>query len=292
MQAQARCHRIGQTKSVRVYRLITRGTYESAMFQRASMKLGLEQAVMSNGRKNMSADVVETLLKEGAYSALLEDKEGEEQSKVFCEADINDLLEKRSRVITYDHSKNSSIFNKTSFISKQSDSKLDINDPLFWKKVFGEDSRETILERLEDGRALKDEATKKAYYEELMSMSKEVIDQMLSGESLPEWYELLKTALKQVSLMENQFDEEQRKQAAHMLNEVEKPSRKRKQITSNVVEDTYSLNDPDFTTNTKGELADEVCCKCYHDYCLIRCTGPCRRCFHPECVESECGEIE
>ena len=74
-----------------------------------------------------------------------------------------------------------------------------------------------------------------------------------------------------------------------MLSEVEKPSRRRKQITSNVVEDEYSLNDPDFTTSTKGELADEVCCKCYRDYCLIRCTGPCRRCFHPECVESENG---
>ena len=34
---------------MRVYRLVTRGTYEAAMFQRASMKLGLEQAVMSNG---------------------------------------------------------------------------------------------------------------------------------------------------------------------------------------------------------------------------------------------------
>ena len=41
-------------------------------------KLGLEQAVMSNTRKNVSPDIVETLLKEGAYSALLEDKEGEE----------------------------------------------------------------------------------------------------------------------------------------------------------------------------------------------------------------------
>lgn len=51
VQAQARCHRIGQTKAVRVYRLITRGTYESAMFQRASMKLGLEQAVMANSEK-------------------------------------------------------------------------------------------------------------------------------------------------------------------------------------------------------------------------------------------------
>ena len=28
VQAMARCHRIGQTKTVNVYRLVTRGTYE------------------------------------------------------------------------------------------------------------------------------------------------------------------------------------------------------------------------------------------------------------------------
>ena len=34
LQAQARCHRIGQNKSVKVYRLITRNTYEREMFNR------------------------------------------------------------------------------------------------------------------------------------------------------------------------------------------------------------------------------------------------------------------
>ncbi|KAL3898148.1 MAG: hypothetical protein SGPRY_012903, partial [Prymnesium sp.] len=40
LQAQARCHRIGQTKGVKVYRLVTRSTYEEVMFQKASLKLG------------------------------------------------------------------------------------------------------------------------------------------------------------------------------------------------------------------------------------------------------------
>lgn len=47
IQAQARCHRIGQTKPVMVYRLITKDTYEMQMFRAASKKLGLEQAIMS-----------------------------------------------------------------------------------------------------------------------------------------------------------------------------------------------------------------------------------------------------
>lgn len=288
VQAQARCHRIGQTKAVRVYRLITRGTYESAMFQRASMKLGLEQAVMSNTRKNVSPDIVETLLKEGAYSALLEDKEGEEQSKVFCESDINELLEKRSRVITYDKENTTSIFSKTSFVSSKSDSKLDVNDPMFWKKVFGEDTRETILERLEDGRATKDAATKKKYLEELNDMCNEVIEQKLSGENVPDWYSILHTSLKQIISLEDRFTQEERQNVDHLLREIEKPSRKRKQVAtkSTVTEDNYSLTDPDFSMSAKDALADEVCCKCYHDYSLIRCNGPCKRCFHPECTES------
>jgi SNF2 family DNA or RNA helicase len=38
LQAQARCHRIGQRKVVKVYRLITMGTHEGKMFQIASKK--------------------------------------------------------------------------------------------------------------------------------------------------------------------------------------------------------------------------------------------------------------
>ena len=34
LQAQARCHRIGQNKPVKVYRLITHNTYEREMFDR------------------------------------------------------------------------------------------------------------------------------------------------------------------------------------------------------------------------------------------------------------------
>ena len=47
-QAQARCHRIGQVNMVKVYRLITRNSYEREMFDRASMKLGLDKAVLQS----------------------------------------------------------------------------------------------------------------------------------------------------------------------------------------------------------------------------------------------------
>ena len=48
IQAQARCHRIGQTKMVKVYRLITCNTYEREMFDKASLKLGLDRAVLQS----------------------------------------------------------------------------------------------------------------------------------------------------------------------------------------------------------------------------------------------------
>lgn len=46
IQAQARAHRIGQQRTVKVYRLITARTYEMTMFDKASRKLGLDQAVL------------------------------------------------------------------------------------------------------------------------------------------------------------------------------------------------------------------------------------------------------
>lgn len=48
LQAQARCHRIGQSKSVKIYRLLCRNTYEREMFDKASRKLGLDKAVLQS----------------------------------------------------------------------------------------------------------------------------------------------------------------------------------------------------------------------------------------------------
>lgn len=59
LQAQARCHRIGQSKAVKIYRLITRNSYEREMFDKASLKLGLDKAVLQSmsGRENAANGV-------------------------------------------------------------------------------------------------------------------------------------------------------------------------------------------------------------------------------------------
>ena len=69
MQAQARCHRIGQTKKVMIYRLITRASYEEVMFEKASLKLGLRLRRPSHPAPPQDA-LVEALLPERRRAAL------------------------------------------------------------------------------------------------------------------------------------------------------------------------------------------------------------------------------
>ncbi|CAH8678580.1 unnamed protein product [Schistosoma rodhaini] len=137
LQAQARCHRIGQQKMVKVYRLITRNTYEREMFDRASLKLGLDRAVLqSMGSKEarqaqMTKKEIEDLLKKGAYGALMDDdKAGED----FCEEDIDQILQSRARVVQLEQGKENSTFSKATFSMSDNRSDIALDDPNFWQK--------------------------------------------------------------------------------------------------------------------------------------------------------------
>ena len=157
IQAMARCHRIGQTKNVKVYRLLTRKTYEMQMFHMSSLKMGLDQAVLtgfesssSSGEGAMTKEEVEKLLRVGAYDIFNEDKAGtaEAESNDFKEQDIESILSRRSRKVVHDNTGSGSAaaggtFSKASFINKtpsksgdtsngQATEDIDINDPDFW----------------------------------------------------------------------------------------------------------------------------------------------------------------
>ena len=54
VQAQARCHRIGQTKPVTVYRLTSNKTYELKMAELARSKLALDRAVLGSHAKPLA----------------------------------------------------------------------------------------------------------------------------------------------------------------------------------------------------------------------------------------------
>ena len=156
VQAQARCHRIGQTKDVRIYRLITSRTFEQEMFDRASKKLGLEQAVLGtfgqdNDDDKPTTKEMEQLLKKGAY-ALLED-ENDEMGEEFCSDNIDNILAKRTRTRVVEGAKTASWLNKqgmdvtrSRFTGDNSASaKVDVDDPLFWQKVMPDFVTPTIM---------------------------------------------------------------------------------------------------------------------------------------------------
>jgi chromodomain-helicase-DNA-binding protein 7 len=124
LQAQARCHRIGQRKTVKVYRLITKGTYEERMFQIASRKLGLGHAVLDKDR----GKELDKLLRQGAYH-MLNDLEEE----MFGEEDIDQILS-RSTVMVFNEAAGSS-FSKANF-GVDDDDAVDLEDPDFWSKML------------------------------------------------------------------------------------------------------------------------------------------------------------
>eukprot|EP00804_Cyclotella_cryptica_P025678 CCRYP_002891-RD/>CCRYP_002891-RD protein AED:0.05 eAED:0.05 QI:284/1/1/1/1/1/17/975/2223 len=146
LQAQARCHRIGQTKNVKIYRLLTRKTYEMQMFHMSSMKMGLDQAVLhgienTGGNKDvMTKEEVEKLLRKGAYDIFKEDKD---ESNDFVSQDIDSILERRARTIVHENTGSKSkaaggTFSKASFKNANETAEVDVDDPDFWTKVVGE----------------------------------------------------------------------------------------------------------------------------------------------------------
>uniref|UniRef100_A0A8C0KRD9 Chromodomain helicase DNA binding protein 8 n=1 Tax=Canis lupus dingo TaxID=286419 RepID=A0A8C0KRD9_CANLU len=140
LQAQARCHRIGQSKAVKVYRLITRNSYEREMFDKASLKLGLDKAVLQSmsgrdgnitGIQQFSKKEIEDLLRKGAYAAIME--EDDEGSK-FCEEDIDQILLRRTTTITIESEGKGSTFAKASFVASENRTDISLDDPNFWQK--------------------------------------------------------------------------------------------------------------------------------------------------------------
>ncbi|XP_023582679.1 chromodomain-helicase-DNA-binding protein 9 isoform X5 [Trichechus manatus latirostris] len=140
LQAQARCHRIGQNKAVKVYRLVTRNSYEREMFDRASLKLGLDKAVLQSmsgressvgGIQQLSKKEIEDLLRRGAYGAIMEE---EDEGSKFCEEDIDQILQRRTKTITIESEGRGSTFAKASFVASGNRTDISLDDPNFWQK--------------------------------------------------------------------------------------------------------------------------------------------------------------
>lgn len=149
LQAQARCHRIGQKNEVKIYRLITRNSYEREMFDKAGLKLGLDKAILQRmnyiegnekQEENLAEDVsllkkedaIQLLLRKGAYGVLMDT---DDASQKFCEEDIDQILERRTKVIK--HSDSGNVFSKATFQVDE-----EIEDPDFWDNLLNQKKSE------------------------------------------------------------------------------------------------------------------------------------------------------
>ena len=156
LQAQARCHRIGQKREVEVYRILTENTYEEKMFDVASQKLGLDHVILAAAQKTkgnsskatdamgLTTDEIERVLKHGAYDLYKNNDDNE------AELDIDAILKKSKKIIHGGESQKEAEgeeeevqavrglagFSKVTF---NIDGKDQIeNDPDFWSKVLPE----------------------------------------------------------------------------------------------------------------------------------------------------------
>jgi SNF2 family DNA or RNA helicase len=191
LQAVARCHRIGQTQSVNIYRLVTKKTYEAQMFDIASKKLGMHHAVFETGGvrnefdgddeggnmmslMSLDREKVEMMIRYGAYAIMGGDNEEEDpENRAINEVDIDQLLSS-SRTIRYDPTSGENVegdgegedgeskptnvsqssalsFSKASFTAETSDATIDFNDEQFWEKVLGPKPAQVLMTKVQEG---------------------------------------------------------------------------------------------------------------------------------------------
>ncbi|XP_067214834.1 lymphoid-specific helicase-like isoform X2 [Linepithema humile] len=100
IQAMARCHRIGQTKPVVIYRLCTKGTIDETIIKRADAKRFLEKMVISK-QLPVTFFNKDTVLKLKQVMESKEYKVVASEKEVFTEAELNKLLD-RSDMINKD----------------------------------------------------------------------------------------------------------------------------------------------------------------------------------------------
>ncbi|KAL1499104.1 hypothetical protein AB1Y20_013617 [Prymnesium parvum] len=170
VQGMARCHRIGQTQQVRIYRLITNKTYERGMFERACLKLSLDHAVLGGagskddkeGSKAPNQAELSKMLRYGAYEVLRDDEEGSKALEAFQEADIDSLLETGRRVQLQCGGAGGA-FSKTCFSSEDAAPELDVDDPQFWQKALPEEMRQPAERPAPIDRAARRKAMEAAY---------------------------------------------------------------------------------------------------------------------------------
>ncbi len=111
-------------------------------------------------------------------------------------------------------------FSKTTFASDASDTRIAVDDPQFWAKVLGADTRDTMLHRLESGDATATPEAKEAFLHEVEALVEEVVEERLDGVSKPRYFDEIMNVLVEIKSMTSKFTDAERATAATWLEEV------------------------------------------------------------------------
>ncbi|KAK1327863.1 hypothetical protein QTO34_012772 [Cnephaeus nilssonii] len=163
LQAQARAHRIGQKKQVNIYRLVTKGTVEEEIIERAKKKMVLDHLVIqrmdttgrtvlenSSGRSNsnpFNKEELTAILKFGAED-LFKEIEGEESEPQ--EMDIDEILRlaetRENEVSTSATDELLSQFKVANFATMEDEEELEERPHRDWDEIIPEDQRKRVEE--------------------------------------------------------------------------------------------------------------------------------------------------
>ncbi|XP_066211753.1 chromodomain-helicase-DNA-binding protein 2 isoform X1 [Saccopteryx leptura] len=163
LQAQARAHRIGQKKQVNIYRLVTKGTVEEEIIERAKKKMVLDHLVIqrmdttgrtvlenNSGRSNsnpFNKEELTAILKFGAED-LFKELEGEESEPQ--EMDIDEILRlaetRENEVSTSATDELLSQFKVANFATMEDEEELEERPHRDWDEIIPEEQRKRVEE--------------------------------------------------------------------------------------------------------------------------------------------------
>ena len=206
------------------------------MFERASKKLGLDQAIFSGkfldkktANDKEAKKEIERILRDGAYAILDEDPSKSEQ---FLESNIEDILTKNSRVIDYNIVRGNYNLNKSTFVSQNADTSLNIDDPHFWEKLMPkQDSELDYLQTRLNSNSINIKENEALFMKDLTRMVEDF--RISKGKTGKDTFgnlgeeDMLQSILVQVG-QTRQFEHKHRQLANQMLSELEKPLESRR----------------------------------------------------------------
>eukprot|EP00884_Botryococcus_braunii_P005939 jgi/Botrbrau1/15346/Bobra.0289s0003.2 len=141
LQAMARCHRIGQSKEVTIYRLISRDTYEAQVFESSTRKYGLDEAILGNIGQTDDPENddkrIADLLRHGAHGIVGQDEEVAEAVNAFQAEGIDSILANRTTKRTIG-SRKGNTFSRAAFrVDDEMDNAI-VDDRAYWAALMPE----------------------------------------------------------------------------------------------------------------------------------------------------------